>query len=137
MKAGVSAKLEHGKLELYLPSAESAIGQARAAVDRLEALDEHPEARFAVRLLVSELFTNAVKFGRRRYDVRVRFAVDVGDSRIRVEVGDRGRGFVADHVVMPGPEGESGRGLAFLDALASRWGVIRNGKSCVWFELDL
>ena len=46
-------------------------------------------------------------------------------------------GFVADHVVMPGPEGESGRGLAFLDALASRWGVIRNGESCVWFELDL
>ena len=62
---------------------------------------------------------------------------DVGDSRVRVEVGDRGRGFVADHVVMPGPEGESGRGLAFLDALASRWGVIRNGESCVWFELDI
>jgi anti-sigma regulatory factor (Ser/Thr protein kinase) len=137
MKAGMSARLEHGKLELYLPSAESAIGQARAAVDRLEALDEHPEARFAVRLLVSELFTNAIKYGRRRDDVRVRFAVDVADSHVRVEVGDRGRGFVAGHVVMPGPEGESGRGLAFLDALASRWGVVRNGESCVWFELDL
>ncbi len=133
----MSARLEHGKLELYLPSAESAIGQARAAVDRLEALDEHPEARFAVRLLVSELFTNAIKYGRRRDDVRVRFAVDVADSHVRVEVGDRGRGFVAGHVVMPGPEGESGRGLAFLDALASRWGVVRNGESCVWFELDL
>jgi anti-sigma regulatory factor (Ser/Thr protein kinase) len=137
MKAGMSARLERGKLELYLPSAESAIGQARAAVDRLEALDEHPEARFAVRLLVSELFTNAVKYGRRRDNVRVRFAVDVRDSRVRVEVGDRGRGFTAGPVVMPGPEGESGRGLAFLDALASRWGVIRNGESCVWFELDL
>ena len=133
----MSARLEHGKLELYLPSAESAIGQARAAVDRLEALDEHPEARFAVRLLDSELFTNAIKYGRRRDDVRVRFAVDVADSHVRVEVGDRGRGFVAGHVVMPGPEGESGRGLAFLDALASRWGVVRNGESCVWFELDL
>ena len=133
----MSARLEHGKLELYLPSAESAIGQARAAVDRLEALDEHPEARFAVRLLVSELLTNAIKYGRRRDDVRVRFAVDVADSHVRVEVGDRGRGFVAGHVVMPGPEGESGRGLAFLDALASRWGVVRNGESCVWFELDL
>jgi anti-sigma regulatory factor (Ser/Thr protein kinase) len=137
MNAGMSARLERGRLELYLPSAETAIGQARAAVDRLEALDEHPEARFAVRLLASELFTNAVKYGRRRDDARVRFAVDVGDSRVRVEVGDRGRGFVADHVEMPGPEGESGRGLAFLDALASRWGVIRNGESCVWFELDL
>jgi hypothetical protein len=52
-------------------------------------------------------------------------------------VGDRGRGFVAGQAVMPGPEGESGRGLAFLDALASRWGVIKNGESCVWFELDI
>ena len=67
----------------------------------------------------------------------MRFVVEVGDSRVRVEVGDRGRGFVADHVEMPGPESESGRGLAFLDALATRWGVIRNGESCVWFELDL
>jgi len=133
----MSAGVDRARLELYLPSAETAIGQARAAVDRLEALDEHPEARFAVRLLVSELFTNAVKYGRRHDSARVRFAVDVGDSRVRVEVADRGRGFDADSVVMPGPDGESGRGLPFLDALASRWGLIRNGESCVWFELDL
>ncbi len=133
----MSARIDHGRLELYLPSAESAIGQARAAVDRLEALDAHPEARFAVRLLVSELFTNAVKYGRRSENGRVRFAVEVADSHVRVEVGDRGRGFVADHVAMPGHESDSGRGLAFLDALASRWGVVRNGESCVWFELDL
>jgi anti-sigma regulatory factor (Ser/Thr protein kinase) len=133
----MSAGLDRGRLELYLPSAETAIGQARAAVDRLEALDEHPEARFAVTLLVSELFTNAVKYGGQRENGRVRFVVEVAHSHLRVEVGDRGRGFVADQVVMPGPEGESGRGLAFLDALASRWGVIRNGESCVWFELDI
>jgi len=133
MPAGV----DHGRLELYLPPAESAIGQARAAVDRLDALDAHPEARFAVRLLVSELFTNAVKHGDRSGNGRVRFAVDVGDACVRVEVGDRGRGFVADHVTMPGHESDSGRGLAFLDTLATRWGVIRNGESCVWFELDL
>ena len=131
------AGIDNGRLELYLPSAESTIGQARAAVDRLEALDGHPEARFAVRLLVSELFTNAVKYGSRTENARVRFVVDVADSRVRVEVGDRGRGFVADDVSMPGHESDSGRGLAFLDALASRWGVVKNGESCVWFELDL
>lgn len=133
MPAGV----DDGRLELYLPSAESAIGQARAAVDRLEALDAHPEARFAVRLLVSELFTNAVKYGLRSENTPVRFVIDVGSSRVRVEVGDRGRGFEVGDVAMPGHESDSGRGLAFLDALASRWGVIRNGESCVWFELDL
>ena len=92
MTRDMSAGLDRGRLELYLPSAETAIGQARAAVDRLEALDEHPEARFAVRLLVSELFTNAVKYGERREAARVRFVVEVGDSRVRVEVGDRGTG---------------------------------------------
>ena len=37
---------------------------------------------------------------------------------------------------MPEAEAESGRGLAFLDALANRWGVVHNGETCVWFELD-
>jgi len=133
----MAAGLDRTRLELYLPAAELAIAQARAMVDRLEALDSHPDARFAVRLLVSELFTNAVKYGTRRGQARLRFVVDVRESRIRVEVGDRGRGFVAGNVEMPHPEAESGRGLAFLDALASRWGVIRSDESCVWFELDL
>lgn len=133
----MAAGLDRGRLELYLPATTSAIAQARAAVDRIEALDDHPDARFAVRLLVSELFTNAVKYGARRDEARVRFVVEVSDTSVRIEVGDRGEGFVAGDVGMPGPEGESGRGLAFLDALANRWGVIRNGESCVWFEVDL
>jgi hypothetical protein len=55
---------------------------------------------------------------------------------VRVEIGDRGRGFAEGKTSMPGAEAESGRGLAFLDALADRWGIVRNGESCVWFELD-
>jgi len=39
-------------MELYLPATERAIGQARAFVDRLEALDPHQDVRFAVRLLI-------------------------------------------------------------------------------------
>ena len=103
----------------------------------MDELDAHPEARFAVRLLVSELFTNAVKYDRRSENGRVRFAVEVADSHVRVEVGDRGRGFVADHVSMPDHDSDSGRGLALMDALASRWGIVQNGESCVWFELEL
>ena len=48
-----------------------------------------------------------------------------------------GRGFAAGAPTMPDAEAESGRGLAFLDALADRWGVVSNGETCVWFELDL
>jgi anti-sigma regulatory factor (Ser/Thr protein kinase) len=133
----MAAGVDRRKLELYLPASEAAIGQARSFVDRLESLDPHQDARFAVRLLVSELFTNAVKYGSRREGSRVRLSVAVTDTQVRVEIGDRGLGFAQDEPAMPARDAESGRGLAFLAALANRWGVVRNGESCVWFELDL
>ena len=132
----MAAALDRGRLELYLPAIGRAVGQARAAVDRLETLNSHPDARFAVRLLISELFTNAVKYGRPR-DARVRVSLEIDDTHVRGEIADHGRGFVEGHVSMPDPDAESGRGLAFLDAIADRWGVIRGGENCVWFELDL
>lgn len=132
----MAAGLDRKKLELYLPASEAAIGQARAFVDRLEALDAHQNARFAVRLLVSEIFTNAVKYGARGEKSRIRLSVAVTDTLTRVEIGDRGRGFPGGTTTMPNPDAESGRGLAFLDALADRWGVHNNGETCVWFELD-
>ena len=132
----MAAGLDRKKLELYLPASERAIAQARAFVDRLEALDAHPEPRFAVRLLVSEIFTNAVKYGARREGARVRLSVALTDTHVRAEIGDTGRGFTEGTTTMPDGDAESGRGLAFLDALANRWGVIHNGETCVWFELD-
>lgn len=133
----MAAGLDRRKLELYLPASEAAIAQARAFVDRLETLDDRSETRFAVRLLVSELFTNAVKYGAHRESARIRLSVAVGEAQVRVEIGDQGRGFDEEPAAMPDVDSESGRGLAFLDALADRWGVVRNGESCVWFEVDL
>lgn len=132
----MAAGLDNGKLELYLPASGRAVAQARAAVDQLGTLASYPDARFAVRLLVSELFTNAVKYGRPG-DARVRVSLAIGGTHIRGEVADHGRGFAEGAVSMPNEEAESGRGLAFLDAIADRWGVIRDGENCVWFELDL
>jgi anti-sigma regulatory factor (Ser/Thr protein kinase) len=132
----MAAGLDRGRLELYLPAIDRAVAQAREAVDRLQTLESHPDARFAVRLLVSELFTNAVKYGQAG-DARVRLSLEIGDGQIRGEVADHGRGFAEVHVSMPGEDAESGRGLAFLDAIADRWGVIRDAENCVWFELDL
>ena len=119
-----------------MPAIDRAVAEARAAVDRLEPLESHQDARFAVRLLVSELFTNAVKYGRPG-DARVRLSLEIGDRHVRGEVADHGRGFEEVRVSMPGEDAESGRGLAFLDAIADRWGVVRDGENCVWFELDL
>ena len=133
----MTAGLNEGRLELYLPGIDRAVAQARAAVDRLERLESYPDARFAVRLLVSELFTNAVKYGGRHGDAPVRLALELDESQVRAEVGDHGRGFPGGPVAMPAQDAESGRGLAFLDAIADRWGVIRGDENCVWFELDL
>ena len=132
----MAAGLDRGRLDVYLPALDRAVAQARAAVDRLEMLELHPDTRFAARLLVSELFTNAVKYGRPG-DARVRLSLEIGDSHVRGEVADHGRGFPETHVPMPDQDAESGRGLAFLDAIADRWGVIHDGENCVWFELDL
>lgn len=124
-------------LELSLPATEETIARARAAVEAIEALDRHPDVRFAVRLLVSELFTNAVKYGAPQAGAHIRLSVDVGETIARAEIADSGNGFVAAGVTMPDVDAESGRGLAFLEQLAHRWGVTRNGETCVWFELDL
>ena len=133
----MAAGLDGRAVELHLPASEVAIGQARAFVDRLEALAPHADVRFAVRLLVSELFTNAVKYGAHLEGAKVRLSLAVVDSHVRGEIADRGPGFAEGETAMPDAEAESGRGLAFLDALADRWGIITGTETCVWFELDL
>lgn len=77
------------------------------------------------------------KYGSRRADARIRLLIAVVEDTRPWGIGDSGRGFAEGGTAMPGVDAESGRGLAFLDALANRWGVVHNGESCVWFELDL
>ena len=62
-------------------------------------------------------------------------------SGIRVEVSDYGSGIVEQR--NPGPDEVTGRGVAIIDALASRWGVNDNSvpvngerHKTVWFEFD-
>ena len=131
----ILADLIQHRLELSFPADESAIVQARRAVEEVDALSEYPDARFAIRVLVSELFTNGVKYG--GAGGRIRLGLEVRDDTVRVEIGDRGRGFDPDKVAMPGQDATSGRGLALLDRMASRWGVERNGETRVWFEILL
>lgn len=85
----------------------------------------------AVVLMTSELVTNAVLHG----GGEVRLAVEAGDMRVRVEVGDDEQR--RPQVPQPDDEAEGGRGLIIVDALASAWGVTdspRGGK-VVWFEV--
>lgn len=109
----------------------SAPSRARAHVERLGAqLD--PDVREDVKLLVSELITNSVKYGGEG-DVRLELHVG-GCRRVRAEVVDQGAGFApvarAADRVEPG-----GWGLELVGMLADRWGAFE-GSTHVWFEID-
>jgi anti-sigma regulatory factor (Ser/Thr protein kinase) len=112
-----------------LPRDEHAPAVARAALGGFEtALDG--ERYDATRLLVSELVTNAVKYGG---DGPVRLEVATREGRLRAEVIDQGSGFTAKKRET-GQEG--GWGLPLVEHLADRWGTFE-GSTHVWFELDL
>jgi anti-sigma regulatory factor (Ser/Thr protein kinase) len=82
-------------------------------------------------LLVSELVTNAVKYGP---EDQIRLIVSDDDAKTRFTVHDFGLGPLPEMRAEDDPA-PGGHGLRLVDALADRWGVER-GSTRVWFELD-
>jgi anti-sigma regulatory factor (Ser/Thr protein kinase) len=124
------------KLRLALPCNDRAPGLARrqlasfARSAELEARDYE-----ALRLLVSELVTNAVRHGGARSRQKIGLSVRWSDATIRIEVSDQGGGFEPPKSP-PVPSANGGFGLLIVDRLCSRWGIERDGRSLVWCELD-
>jgi anti-sigma regulatory factor (Ser/Thr protein kinase) len=89
-----------------------------------------------VRLLVSELVTNAVIHGTRRAGDALDLDVRIGARDIRVEVHNPGPGFTPgpDRDVPPTDRG--GRGLLLVRRIADRWGAEQGERMCVWFEVE-
>jgi anti-sigma regulatory factor (Ser/Thr protein kinase) len=84
-----------------------------------------------LRLLVSEVVTNAVRHGARDEPVEVHAC---WNSEVRIDVVDHGEGFT------PGPRAGAldepgGFGLFLIGRLADRWGVETNSSTRVWFVL--
>ena len=118
-------------IDVELPSTPAAPARARGALDQIA--DRISAERMRdVRLLVSELVTNAVRHAEGE---AVRLVVAFTDGTLRIEVHDPGRGFE----VKPPPDDPlraSGWGLVLVEELADRWGVDPHPRTRVWFEMD-
>jgi anti-sigma regulatory factor (Ser/Thr protein kinase) len=117
-------------VDVELPSTTAAPARARGALEELAERISAERLR-DVRLLVSELVTNAVRHAGGEV---VRLVVGVREGILRVEVHDPGDGF---EVAAPSedPMRASGWGLVLVDELADRWGVDRAPTTRVWFEM--
>jgi anti-sigma regulatory factor (Ser/Thr protein kinase) len=119
------------ELSIEIPRTAQAPSLARHALGELDgAID--PSVLPDVRLLVSELITNSVKYGG---DGPVRLEVTAGEGRVRAEIVDQGAGFKP---VQRGDDLEKvgGWGLHLVEQLTTEWGTYE-GSTHVWFEIDL
>lgn len=117
----------------FLPEPASVPAARRFVVDKLGRLPA--EMVDTVRLLVSELVTNAVMYAGTDFTVEL----DQSTSSLVVSVTDSGTGTpeVRD---LPDPADLHGRGLRIVLGLADDWGVIPGDAGIgkvVWFELNL
>ena len=122
------------RIEFQLDVGSTAAAEARAAVG---ALDGRADADVLddVRLLLSEVVTNAVRHSGEPAGAKIGLCVSVTHGRVRAEVIDGGRGFEPTPRDLPQLE-SGGWGLHLVDRLADRWGVDRGRAPRVWFEID-
>jgi anti-sigma regulatory factor (Ser/Thr protein kinase) len=121
-------------VEVMLPAAPEAASRARQSLMEFRArLD--PRVFEDLRLLVSELVTNSLRHAGLSGDDEIRLHVVLTDRAVRVEVCDGGPGFTP-RVEGPSLYQQSGWGLFLVKQIADRWGIQKNRKTCVWFELS-
>jgi DNA-binding NarL/FixJ family response regulator len=117
---------------LRLPVALSSPREARQFLATQLAAWELDDLRETAELLVSELVTNAIVHAHSPSQLSVRVDGEV----VHVEVEDWGGGALV--LRDPDPLTPGGRGLRFVEALASRWGTASTGHGkSVWFELPV
>src|SRR5919199_465767 len=106
------------KLGMRLPDEPRAVAEARRAVESLSGRLSS-ERLEDLRLLVTEVVTNAIRHAGGWVDLRV----DALPTCVRVEVTDCGPGFDPSRRLEPDVDSMGGRGLLLVDEIADRWGV--------------
>lgn len=106
------------------------LGQWADSEERFAGAENLGDAADVVELLVSELVTNALRYGRGPIGLRLL----LGEESLVCEVADELEAAPRLRTVDHGDEG--GRGLHLVDQLSTRWGIrsTAHGK-IVWFEV--
>lgn len=121
-------------LERTFPATHAAPGSARRSLDTV-ARTVGPELLDVLRLLVSELVTNAVEHGRPTDSARVKLRLLVFPETVAAVVEDDGPGF-REPPPVPDDAAFSGWGLHIVPELADRYGIETSPRTAVWFELE-
>ncbi|MGW3746582.1 SpoIIE family protein phosphatase [Streptomyces sp. NPDC005146] len=114
-----------------LPAEPAAVATARARAGRRLTEWGLDDLAFATELIVSELTTNAVRYGTPPLTLRL-----INDRNLTCEVSDASP--VAPHLRHAHTSDEGGRGLFICAELAQRWGArfTDDGKT-IWTEQEL
>ncbi|WP_078883710.1 SpoIIE family protein phosphatase [Streptomyces sp. NRRL S-340] len=117
--------------EWEVPADPAAVGDVRASVSRCLARWGLEEAAFTTELILSELVTNAIRYG--STPIRVRM---LRDTALICEVFDSSS--TSPHLRYAASTDEGGRGLFLVAQLADRWGTryTPTGK-VIWAEQSL
>ncbi|GAB2757676.1 SpoIIE family protein phosphatase [Streptomyces bullii] len=117
--------------EWPVPSDPAAVAEVRAAVTRQLAQWGLDELAFTTELILSELVTNAIRYGSGPIHVRV-----LRDRNLICEVFDSSS--TSPHLRYAAMTDEGGRGLFLVAQLAERWGTryVPAGK-VIWAEQPL
>ena len=117
-----------------LEAQPAAVSEARSWIMSVTRGLLDPDQVQSLRLIVSELVTNALRHG--ADGERIDLAVTPKPEFLCVQVTDDGPGLAPRPRALDTDE-EGGFGLYFVEQLARRWGVTReNRRTRVWFELD-
>jgi anti-sigma regulatory factor (Ser/Thr protein kinase) len=122
------------RAELVLPLTVASPGAARAFARASSCTEHAPEILDDALLLISELVTNAVRYG----EPPLLLALECEEGGLRVRVRDSGASLPRPRVAADGHE--SGRGLDLVELLSDVWGVEpvvddHGSGKVVWFTM--
>ena len=123
------------RTENVVPAGPRAASIARAALDHEMASTALRRRIDDAKTVITEVVTNAVKYGIEHGQGDIRVVIDASDERLQVRVEQP---LQADsvHPRRPQPSARAGGfGLLIVEALADAWGVDPGPPGRVWFRI--